>query len=275
MDNNLNVVWNWDATQFLDIKHVAELNEKCQQPGGGGCEPFSHQFEFSNDWLHSNSLQYEPYDGSIILSSRHQDAVFKINFANGTGDGHIIWELGNPDEPPGVTDPGGPGGLIGGPGGVPLPQFTLTINGAGGPDLGYPWFSHQHDPGVALRGQLFNGSRLLTVFDDGNTLQHFFNPNAHSRCHELSIDETNLTANLNINGDEQGYSFALGSAQLLGNGLNSSISCDSGYVNMGLGGPPTNTVETDANSNFIFSLNASSINYRSWRMKDLYSAINP
>ena len=56
--------------------------------------------------MHSNALQYEPYDGSIILSSRHQDQCIKVDFDNGTGDGHIIWELGNPDEP---------GGLIGGP----------------------------------------------------------------------------------------------------------------------------------------------------------------
>ena len=45
---------------------------------------------------------------------------------------------------------------------------------------------------------------------------------------------------------------------------------------MGMGPePPTNTVETDENSNFIFSFNASSINYRSWRMQDLYTAVNP
>jgi arylsulfate sulfotransferase len=268
MDNNMNVVWYWDEFDWLDVNHMAILGEKCTNPaGGGGCEPFSSQFTFAYDWQHSNALQYEAYDGSIIVSSRHQDAVYKVNFNNGTGDGHIIWELGNPEEM---------GGLIGGPGGAPLPTFTLTTNGAGGPDLGYPWFSHQHDPAIALRGQLFNGSRLLTIFDDGNTRQAFFNKNANSRCQELSINETNLTANLNINGDEQGYSFALGTSQLLGNGTSSSISCDSGYVNMGQGPqPPTNTVETDANSNFIFSFNASSINYRSWRMQDLYTAINP
>ena len=49
----------------------------------------------ANDWLHSNSEQYTSYDGNIIISMRHQDAVFKVNFAKGTGDGHIIWKLGN------------------------------------------------------------------------------------------------------------------------------------------------------------------------------------
>ena len=265
MDNNMNVVWAWDPFTHLDVAHQAPLMEKCNNPAGtGGCEPFDPKFSFAWDWMHSNALQYEPYDGSIILSSRHQDVVIKVDFNNGTGDGHIIWELGDPAEPT---------GLIGGPGGAPLPQFTLTINGAGGPDLDHPWFSHQHDTGFALRGKLFNGSRIFTVFDDGNIRRTYYNNNANSRCQELSIDETSLTANLDVNGDEQGYSFALGTSQLLGNGPGSSISCDSGYVQTGEWA--TNTVETDGNSNFIFSFNASSINYRSWRMQDLYTAINP
>ena len=230
-------------------------------PAPEAANPLTLHFTFAYDWQHSNALQYEPYDGSIIVSLRHQDVVLKVNFNNGTGDGHIIWELGNPAEP---------GGLIGGPGGAPLPTFTLTTNGAGGPDLGYPWFSHQHDPEFAYRGQLVNGKRIFTIFDDGNTRQAFFNTSANSRCQMYTLDEPNLAANLSINGDEQGYSFALGSSQVLSNG--SSISCDSGYVNAG---PLTNAVETDGNSNFIFSFNAGAINYRSWRMRDLYTAVNP
>jgi len=260
MDSNMNVVWTWAEFDFLDINHVALLNEQCHQPGGGGCEPFSQQFQVANDWQHSNSLQYEPYDGSIIISSRHQDAVYKVNFANGTGDGHIIWELGNPAEM---------NGLIGGPGGAPLPTFTLTTTGAGGPDLGYPWFSHQHDPGIQLEGQLVNGSRIFTAFDDGNTRKAFFNSNADSRCQLLALDESNLTANLNVNGDMLSYSFALGSSQLLQNG---GIGCDSGYINMG---DMTQSVELDQNGNFVFELNTEDINYRTWRMQDMYTSINP
>ncbi len=271
MDNNMNVVWYWDEFDWLDVNHPALFMEKCTVPAGsGGCEPFDPKFTFAYDWQHSNALQYEPYDGSIIISSRHQDAVYKVNFNNGTGDGHIIWELGNPEEP---------GGIIGGKGGASLPTFTLTTDGATGPDLGYPWFSHQHDPAIAMRGKLVNGKRLLTIFDDGNTRRcnpaqypvcTFYDPTANSRCQMYTLDEPNLAANLSINGDEQAYSFALGTSQLLGNG---SISCNSGIV---MGAPyPTNTVETDANGNFIFSFNATSENYRSWRMQDLYTSINP
>ena len=262
MDHNMNVIWTWDPFQFLDVNHVATLNEICQQPGSGGCEPFNMQFQTANDWMHSNSLQYNAYDGSILLSSRHQDAVFKIDFANGTGDGHIIWELGNTNEP---------GGLIGGPGGAPLPTFTINLDGAGGPDLGWPWFSHQHDAGIQLGGVPVNGDRIFTVFDDGNTRQALYNPNADSRCQLLGLNEENMVAHLDINGDMLSYSFALGSAQLLQNG---GIACDSGYISGG-NNPLTQTVELDENGNFVYALNAAEDTYRSWRMQDLYTTINP
>jgi hypothetical protein len=275
MDNNMNVVWTWDASQFLDVNHYASLNEICKQPGGGGCEPFSMQFSQANDWLHSNALQYEPYDGSIIISSRHQDAVWKVNFANGTGDGHIIWELGNPNDP-GVKNPSG--GIIGGPGGTPLPTFTLTTNGAGGFDLVYPWFSHNHDPQVAYRGKLVSGSRIFTIFDDGNVRNQQCTPGFpfcdmqthNSRCQEYSLDEPTLTANLNISGDMQSYSFALGASQVLQNG---SISCDSGIIPGNA--PGTITGEIDANSSFVYGMTTTDGNYRSFRMQDMYTAVNP
>ncbi len=261
LDQNMNVVWTWDAFNFLDIDQEAVLGETCTQ-GAAGCEPFSKQFTVANDWLHSNSLQYNAYDGNIIISMRHQDAVFKVNFGNGSGDGHIVWKLGN--------------GPIGGPGGAPLPSFTLFTIGTGGPDLGYPWFSHQHDAEIELGGYVFpNGFRVLTLFDDGNTRQALYDPNATSRCHLLALDETDLIANLNTNGDMGTYSFAVGSAQLLRNG---NLACDSGFIN-GLGGagtdPETQTVEMDQQGNFIYSMTALEDSYRTFRMQDLYTAINP
>ena len=215
----------------------------------------------ANDWLHSNSLQYNAYDGNIIISMRHQDGVFKVNYGNGSGDGHILWMLGN--------------GGIGGPGGVPLPTFTLFTNGTGGPDLGYPYQSHQHDAEIELSGHLFNGFRVLTLFDDGNTRQANFNPTANSRCQIYAINESALVANLNTNSDMGSYSFAIGSAQLLANG---NLMCDSGFI----GGfanantnPLTETVETDQAGNFVYKMDAAQTSYRTFRMKDLYTAITP
>jgi len=185
--------------------------------------------------------------------------VFKVNFANGSGDGHIIWKLGN--------------GPIGGPGGAPLPTFTLYTIGTGGPDLGYPYFSHQHDSEIELGGLQFNGFRVLTLFDDGNTRQAQYNPNAHSRCQILALDEPALVANLNTNGDVGSYSFALGSAQLL---LNGDVHCDSGILG-GLGSPNplTESVELDQSGNFVYKMDAAETSYRTFRMHDLYTADNP
>jgi Arylsulfotransferase (ASST) len=157
-----------------------------------------------------------------------------------------------------------------------LPSFALFTIGTGGPDLGYPWFSHQHDAEIELGGYVFpNGFRVLTLFDDGNTRQALYDPNATSRCHLLAVDETDLIANLNTNGDMGSYSFAVGSAQLLRNG---NLMCDSGFIN-GLGGagtdPETQSVELDQQGNFIYSMTALEDSYRTFRMQDLYTAINP
>jgi hypothetical protein len=154
-----------------------------------------------------------------------------------------------------------------------LPSFTLFTVGTGGPDLGYPWFSHQHDAEVELGGFLFNGFRVLTLFDDGNTRQAKYNPNANSRCQLLAINESALVANLNTNGDALSYSFALGSAQLLKNG---DIHCDSGFI----GGfqqtvPATMSIEVNQKGNFVYSMNAAEDSYRTFRMQDLFTADNP
>ncbi len=262
LDTNMNVVWTWDAFNFLDINQPAILNEKCNQPGGAGCTPFSTNFNVANDWLHSNSVQYTAYDGNLIISMRHQDVVLKLAFNKGAGDGHIIWKMGP--------------GPINGVGGAALPSFTLTTaHTGGGHDLGYPWFSHQHDAEFELWGTLINGFRILTIYDDGNTRQANFDANANGRCQLLAVDETHLVANLNINADMGTYSFAVGSAQLLANG---NIACDSGFIGgfpLAATTPQTQTVEFTQSGNFVHSLIAAQDSYRTFRMQDLYTPITP
>lgn len=262
LDQNMNVVWTWDVFNYLDINQTAILNEQCTQPPGPGCEPFSPSFSVANDWLHTNSAQYTNYDGNIVISIRHQDILLKVAFGKGTGDGHIIWKMGN--------------GPIQGAGGTPLPSFTLfTSNTGGGHDLGYPWFSHQHDSEFELSGTPINGFRIMTVYDDGNTRQANFDPNANGRCQLLAVDEAHLIANLNTNADVGTYSFAVGSAQLLANG---SLACDSGFIG-GLAAakthPQTQTIEALQNGNVVYALTAAEDSYRTFRMQDLYTPITP
>ena len=79
-------------------------------------------------------MSWSPEDDDLIVSLRTQDWVIKIDYADGTGNGHIVWKLG-----------------AGG-------NFKAIANTPN------PWFSHQHDV------RYINDNTLL-VFDDGNTRQ--------------------------------------------------------------------------------------------------------
>jgi len=258
LDSNLNVKWAWDFADHLDTNHAAVLGEKCTNPlGTAGCPPFSNPFPSANDWTHSNSLQYTAYDGNITISIRHQDAVLKINYDHGAGDGRVLWKLGP--------------GAIGGPNGAPIPTFAVAANGTGGQhDIGYPLQSHQHDPEIEFGGRLFPGGfRVLTLYDNGNTRRANYNNQAHSRCQLYAIAEDRLIANLNVNADVGVYAQAVGEAQMLATG---NMSCDSGILQ---GATPTLTTENTQAGDVVYSLSATQSNYRTFRMKDLYSPVTP
>ncbi len=97
LDQNFHVSWVWDPFSSLDTNRLPTLGEG------------------SGDWLHANSIAWSPSDGNLVVSLRSQDWVIKLDYANGTGDGHVIWRLGQ-------------GG-----------DFTLHSSAPS------PWFSHQHD----------------------------------------------------------------------------------------------------------------------------------
>ena len=113
IDPNGNVVWNWSAFDYLDINR--------------------HLFGLP-DWTHSNALVYTP-DGNLLLSMRNQSWILKINYANGTGSGNLLWTLGEDGD------------------------FTIM---GGDPSQ---WFYGQHNPNIVSA----SGSQTtLTVFDDGD-----------------------------------------------------------------------------------------------------------
>ena len=136
--------------------------------------------EGPGDWLHANSIAWSPADGNLVVSLRSQDWVIKIDYANGTGDGHVVWRLGQ-------------GG-----------DFTVNSTDPS------PWFSHQHD----VR---YINDTTLVLFDDGNT-RHATDPSADSRGQEWSSTSRTMTATLVVNADLGNYSSFLGSAQMLPNG---------------------------------------------------------
>jgi hypothetical protein len=177
LNAELEVEWVWDAFDHMDVSRQAILGQKCV-PRGGGC-PVMRIATVANDWLHGNSLAVTP-DGGILYSARHQDWIVKIDFANGTGSGAVIWRLGKDGDFAVISDD---------------------------PD---PWFSHQHD------ASLVNGDSIL-LFDNGNT-RYATDQNVHSRGQIFTIDEATRTARLTMNVDLGGYALALGSAQQLRGG---------------------------------------------------------
>ncbi len=181
LDQNLQVVWAWNAFDWLDVSRTAILGETCTFEGPG-C-PALYLAPIANDWLHANSIGYVPADGNIVVSLRHQDWVIKIDYRDGRGTGAVLWRLGE-------------GG-----------DFTLQASPAFGP---WPWFSHQHD-------SQFSGAMLL--YDNGNTrVEGPAGIGGHSRGQVLVLDENAMTARLVLNYDLGAYSPALGSAERLTNG---------------------------------------------------------
>lgn len=223
LDQNMQVVWTWDAFDHLDVTRKATLDDMCAP---GVCPPL-RLAQTANDWLHINSVQQTP-DGNLLVSVRDQDWVIKIDYSNGEGAGDVIWRLGKDgDFRIDSTDP-------------------------------YPWFSHQHDPKI-----LSGDETILTLLDNGNT-RHDLDPAAHTRGQVIRLDEAARTATLLLNVDLGGYSFALGSAQLLPNG---DFHFDNGY----LPDVSAQSLEVDASGKLVYGLRTSGPEYRTFRMRDLYS----
>ncbi len=263
LDHNMQLLWSWDefdqgqykssgGVQNL-IDRPAVLGETCT-PGRGGCPPF-FLAPVANDWTHCNSAQLTA-DGNILLSMRHQDWVVKLNYANGTGDGHILWRLGNEGD------------------------FALdTSHTHGTEDLSiFPWFSHQHDASFAYGPATQGPGATFTVFDDGNTRRTPpYDPEANSRGQLYTLDQSTFQASLVVNSDLGQYSNALGAAELLPSG---NLWFNSGLIATGNPAAPyTQEVETDNLANIVYILQVGlgtsdnfAVTYRSFRMPDLYTA---
>jgi hypothetical protein len=172
LDEGLQVVWTWDAFDHLDVNRGPVLGELC---AGAPCP-----LPGAVDWLHENAVSWSPKDGNLLISVRHQDWVIKIDYEDGTGDGHVIWRLGQ-------------GG-----------DFAVNSFDPS------PWFSHQHYPH-------YLDESTLVLFDNGNTRQAG-DPNAHSRGQVWKLDEDAMTATLEFNVDLGNYSGELGTAERMSNG---------------------------------------------------------
>jgi len=181
LDPELQPVWATNLYDILDVSRVAVLDEKCA-PGRSGCPPL-YLDDLANDWTHSNSLAYSPADGNIIVSSRHQDWIFKVDYRDGLGTGGVVWKLGREGD------------------------FSL----AGTTNDG--WFSHSHDAE-------YLGTNQVMLYDNGNANPDCLaDPRQCASFGKIyRLDEGNMTATPVLDANLQNYSFAVGTAQRLSNG---------------------------------------------------------
>lgn len=228
-DQNFVIQWVWNGWDHLDPTRLATLDEVCLV-GMAGCPPF-HLAEQANDWMHSNSLAYTP-DGNLMLSVRHQDWIVKVEYADGAGDGRVLWRLG--------------------------PEGDFALVGGTADD----WFSHTHD------AQFISENRIL-VYDNSNLrcAGETPPPDCQSRGQVWEIDERAMTAELVFDQDLGDFAFAVGSAQRLLDGgywfnsgmLGSFAEPRTTFLDVGPDGATRRRIELDM------------FHYRSYRLRDLYS----
>jgi hypothetical protein len=245
LDEDFQVTAVWNSFDHLDLKRASlgrdsPSGSRCREgAGGGGCPPL-FLTSFGEEWLHSNSLDYVPGSGDFIMSMPEQDWVVKVDWKNGQGSGDVLWRLGKDGD--------------------------FTVNS----DDPYPWFSFQHDARF-LPGST---SRIL-LFDDGHRRMGKF-PKVNNRGQVWELDEKAKTAKLVYNVDLGVYALAVGSAQSLDGG---GYAFDAGFSNPAFGASSERglfqgqSIQTGPDGKIDYVQQTyGSIVYRSFRVRDLYSA---
>lgn len=122
--------------------------------------------EGTKDWAHANAVIHDTRDDSIIISSRHQDALVKFSRATG----QLIWILGTPNNWDQEV----------------FGEFLLTPTA----DSEFEFPFHEHAPKITPDGNILlfdNGNFRATPFDEPLPPTENF-----SRAVEFSIDEDSM-----------------------------------------------------------------------------------
>jgi len=224
IDTTGNVAWDWSAFDYLNINR--------------------HLFGLP-DWTHSNALVYTQ-DGNLLLSMRAQSWVLKLDYANGSGSGNILWTLGEDGD--------------------------LVLAG-GDPSQ---WFYGQHYPNVLSE----EGSQsIMAVYDDGNYRLNSSgvacgttpsSPACYSRATIFQVDESTNTANLLWQNLPGFYSYWGGSIGLLSNG---DVEFDNTTPAGAIASQIMEVTPTE-NSQTVWQMNITGENaYRGYRIPSLYPGI--
>lgn len=224
IDTSGNVAWAWSPFDYLDVNR--------------------HPYFGLPDWTHANALVYTK-DGNLLLSLRAQSWILKLDYANGSGSGNILWKLGE-------------GG-----------DFTLT---GGDPSQ---WFYAQHYPNILSADGALS---TMAVYDDGNFridstgVSCGSSPSApacYSRAAMFQIDETTDVATLLWQDLPGFFSFWGGSVVTLSNG-------DVEFANSDPNTGPSTVLEVTQTQNpqTVWQMNIKGeFAYRGYRIPSLYPGI--
>jgi hypothetical protein len=211
--------------------------------------PLSHAPNGTADWTHSNAVVYSPDDGNLLLSMRNQNWIIKINYANGLGDGKILWHLG-PD------------------GDFSLPAGQAPME----------WNYGQHYP--VLLGPNSAGIFPLLLFNNGNNRLDSNNvpcgtagaANCYSSVPVFQLNEFANTAEVlwehNLSPE---FSFCCGSVNLLSNGdLEYDLAADGHTPNDSY----IQEVTQEPNAQLVWQLEITGqLAYRGFRIPSLYPGV--
>lgn len=223
LDESWNPVWVWSSFDHLDVN---------RHPMG------------MPDWTHSNALFYSK-DGNLLLSSRHQSWIMKIDYQNGTGTGSVLWKLGWQGD------------------------FALPADSSN-------WFYAQHRPEIiSTEGEQFT----MVVFDNGNGRE--FNDGAYacdnaglsslcfSRGVVLNVDEAARTASVAWDFRPGLFSYWGGNAGILSNG---DMETDYSQPDAAVDG--SDVIESGPDGAIVWQMSIVGQNaYRAYRIPSLYPGV--
>jgi arylsulfate sulfotransferase len=179
------IVHEWSLLDLLDTQRIGY-----DALSGFWDSTYRNAHGLTKDWSHANSVSYDASDNSFVVSLRSQDAVVKVNRA----DGRLAW-------------------IFGIPGGWNAPWSDKLLRASDG----LQWPFHQHAAAMASRGRLL-------LFDNGNHRARPFDAKqpagqSYSRAVEYAIDPNGRTTSelWSYGGpdDEVFFSGTLGGAEML------------------------------------------------------------
>ncbi len=229
VDANLNPVWIWNSFDYLDINR--------------------HPLNFP-DWTHSNAL-LATEDGNLLLSIRHQNWVIKIDYANGQGDGDVLWHLGE----------GGDFTLIGG---TDPTDWPYAQHG--------PAFFSQASAHVFNLGMMDNGDDRM--FPGGEMcMAAGFATCPFTAVPIYTLDETAMTATLKFDDRLSQYSDFGGDARPMNNGDVEFDLCVDDTVTTG-SAAVVYEVTQSATPEVVWKMNIVGTDaYRAFRLPSLYPQV--